>query len=289
MRSEIKYRQGIVSFLDILGFETILKTEPAQIVYDLINTFHYNIKKPYEHGTINEKYGKLCSIHVLSDCIFKTVDMTNYHDDVYAALSLLGELSFNIVSQGKLFYQHGKFLRGAITFGKFFSDEGKALLFGPAIARAYTIESNYAFYPRIYIDPCVLEVLHNILLPQYPFGKSDGCVTTGTKDDFLTNFYSWITKGDDGIWFLDYLGNFRLWFPQDENPCLFISRHKSTIEEILNLPNDHLTDSMLLKYLWLANYHNRTIDKWTKYGWAKSLEGFDPEELSVSIPKQWNK
>jgi len=286
MQQEIlQYRSGIVTFLDILGFEINLRTESAQSIYDMLQTFHH--KAVNGPAGLAEKYAKQYDIHILSDCIFKTLDMTHYHEEENAALSVMQEFMFNIVSQGSLFYRHGKLLRGAITYGNFFTDGEKQILFGPAAARAFTLESKYAFYPRIYIDPCVLNVFHNVLLPQYPFGVTEGNVTTGTKDEFLTSFYSWITKGDDGIWFLDYLRTFRLWFPDNENPCSFIRKHKAHIENMLNMPEKDLKDDHLLKYLWLAHYHNETIAKWEESGWQDNLEGFNRDELSVFIPEKY--
>ncbi len=271
--------------MDLLGFEALLSKEGAADIYNLLKTFHGQAISLQERilGTQSHRY----RIHILSDCIFKTLNMTDHQSYEYSALLVSSDFSYNVIAQGTLFYNHQKLLRGAITYGQYYSDQEDSILFGPAVSRAYIIESKHTIYPRISIDPILIDTLHKELLPNYPFEVTDNNVTTGTEEDFLKSLYSWITKGDDGVWFVDYFRNFRFWFPYDEDPCEFISMHKQYIEEALRLAEANGKDDLIMKYLWLGNYHNKTIKHWLAVGWDKSLEGFDSEKLSVVIPTKF--
>ncbi len=288
----IEYKEGIVTFLDILGFGNILREKSAQSIYDMLVSLHE--KAVEQVTTIAEKYSQKYDIHILSDCIIKSYDLSRPQDDRYAAISLQHEFMTSAILQGQLIYYHDSFLRGGITYGNYFASKEKSVLFGPAVADAYKIESQSAIYPRICIDPSVLQALHEKLLPQYPFGLTEDGVSAGSEEAVVKHLYSWITKGDDGVWFVDYLSSFRLWFPHDRDPREFIVKHKKAIEEVLYLKEISLSDTILLKYLWLAKYHNRTVGNWSNVGttWVnagtgKPIDEFDPSELTVSIPGEY--
>lgn len=55
--------------------------------------------------------------------------------------------------------RQGHFIRGGMTIGDIFIDD--SMVFGPAIVQAHTLETEFAIYPRIVIDPIVFTTFEN--------------------------------------------------------------------------------------------------------------------------------
>jgi hypothetical protein len=128
----------------------------------------------------------------------------------------------------------GIFVRGAIVLDRHYADE--AVLFGPALIRAYDMERHEAFYPRVLVDSSVCTAFEEAvrLLPAAP-----------GSDDWWRRL---LTVRSDARLFLDHLWVSRA--TEGEG----LARHKQCIEE--NLAREARRPRVWAKYAWLAVYHN---------------------------------
>ena len=85
----------------------------------------------------------------------------------------------------------GYLLRGGITVGKLIHTE--EYLVGPAMIKAYEMESRKAKYPRVLIDPVVFKFARMYHAPQ------------NSPADEVGYIRSLLTKDDDGEHFFDYV------------------------------------------------------------------------------------
>jgi len=110
------------------------------------------------------------------------------------------ELNYLIWALGRLaieLSESGVFLRGGITKGQLIHKP--PTLFGPAMVRAYELESTKAIHPRIIIE----ESLHSEWLANTP--------EAGASDDDYAGFARRAVQLDtDGQWFIDYINWQRL-------------------------------------------------------------------------------
>jgi hypothetical protein len=142
---KIKYETRLVAFLDVMGFQELLKTEQLkelQGYYDEIiprlDTKRLNFKE-------KENYKKL----IVSDSIIMTVVITKNNLETAAKFfSEVALVQFFLASKCNIW------LRGAITVGDLFIDESENILVGPAFVSAWNLEKN-ADFPRVIIDPKV--------------------------------------------------------------------------------------------------------------------------------------
>lgn len=172
------YENRIVAFIDILGFgalveesseninvtqkilsaltsmlpENLQKEADATLNYDRIPAdqvadaevtlakFNENVRKSYK-----------IDISFFSDCIVLSA-LTNNVMSKQMLLDIIGKFSMRLWSENRLL------LRGGLTVGKLYHVNGGPV-FGPAMNRAYYLESKLAKNPRILIDlECITEL-----------------------------------------------------------------------------------------------------------------------------------
>jgi hypothetical protein len=89
---------------------------------------------------------------------------------VFHELLELANIQVNLIAKGVL-------VRGSLTIGPIAVEDG--LVFGPALAHAYMLESKTAVFPRIVVEDLVLEALEQIpLLRAHNFEYELGEVKT---------------------------------------------------------------------------------------------------------------
>jgi len=127
------------------------------------------------------------------------------------------------------------------------------------------LESKFALYPRIVVDPALLaEFRENELLKAAHHDLED-------EEGYVSRL---VRRGDDGIWFVDYIRAIESELDEPEMYPIFLQTHRQLILDGgkrfagLNGP--------MSKYLWLAAYHNDVIgelkSKWFKYYGLKRAE-----------------
>lgn len=135
----MEYKDKYVAFLDIIGFKSIVSksvNDNKEIEY---------IKKIIK---ILRKVGKNKSYTItqFSDSLVISIDSKRKN----ALQNLINTILDISIQCFKIWYM----LRGGITKGKLIHEEN--FLFGPAMNTAYELESEYAVYPRIILDPKIV-------------------------------------------------------------------------------------------------------------------------------------
>ena len=182
-----------------------------------------------------------------SDSIIRIrpLDSQTNEDSRYGAL--FHELLDIGMMQGELAARN-IYIRGGFTIGEI-SYENETV-FGPGFIRAYDLESRIANYPRVVVDPKILDAM-----------KHDHRLYSShnRKDDELGYISREMQRGSDGIHFVDYL---RVTISNLDDPPVhghpFLERHKENI--LKNIKSTSELDGESGKYLWAALYHNQYLE-----------------------------
>lgn len=192
----ITYQNGIVAFIDILGFKEIVKKSernPRQLrtVYqsleflkkrelpDKWNLQLVEIEEDTQYKGISDfDIVNRTFSSAFSDSIVVTVNVDD--NNIHASLStLLSNLSF----VGSKLIIDGILIRGAITVGKIIHTP-TGIVFGQGLIDAYHLETRAAKYPRIILSDNIISKLNYPLetkrdrFPYHQYLKrfTDGCV-----------------------------------------------------------------------------------------------------------------
>jgi hypothetical protein len=151
-----EYTKSIVSYFDTLGFRRIVEnsSSPEHVAQKLKALARFSSPSP----DIIDMFGN--TFTNFSDLVLRTTPITSNSILREGAGLLYWELMDLVHVQAELIAQ-GVLLRGSITVGDIFMHE--EIVFGPALIRAYELESTVATAPRVIIDPDVFR-----LLEQYP-------------------------------------------------------------------------------------------------------------------------
>lgn len=160
-----KYKEGYVAFVDILGFKNwLLETdseesnfEKTKKVFSAINHIRHIVEDTFDD----------IELGIFSDSFVLATTNENYQ----ILFILIKEIEEIIYKETHLL------LRGGIVKGKYYIKDN--IVFGPAIVKAYEIESSIK-YPRIGIDEDVLVECENDNTDALLFVDFDGktCVNT---------------------------------------------------------------------------------------------------------------
>jgi hypothetical protein len=224
---KIKYEQRIIAFIDILGFKELVNKSKndetiLQIIYESLDRMHV-IKMAVDSDKDELTKPK---VSIFSDNIVisslagsKESILGVFWNCMYLQISLL---------------VRGVYLRGGISSGELYHDNN--FVVGPALIKAYELESKYAIYPRIVLDDCI---------------------------DYNNNFL--MSTDFDGIRYLDILGNIGFWEKAFKERGIDIVRSLEKI--VLQDLNKTSNIGIKAKYTWLLNYiqkTNRRIDSYLK-------------------------
>ncbi len=255
------YIKAIVTFIDILGFKEIVETRTPDEIKRIIGF----LIQVCDEATIPDEPPKVFEMRYInfSDSIVRTSRISDEDDRYEVNLKVILELNAIMHIQRSLI-QEGVIVRGGITVGEIFVED--KMIFGPALNRAYHLESKVAVYPRVLIDGAVHQRLH---------------------DNVVLGDMKYIWRDDDGQFFVDYLvGNIgQLWeFGMDPD----LVRESLVVHRELIMRNrkKHKEDSRnLAKYNWLATYHNQVLARFEEAGGELLCRwcGASREELRVDL------
>lgn len=238
---EKKFRKAVVIFIDILGSQDRKNFDEW---YNVMNIFSRTVEREKELDNNHPWTVYKRETHVFSDCAYIIYD---YKKDVEDSRKDMYELMriacYNTEKVLYEFLKNGFIARGAITYGDLFYDNEKNIWFGPAMNRAYFLESTQARFPRIIIDPEYAESL-------FEFNENKYCNNAAGKmlDDKI------LCRDKDGFIYLNYLNSGKLGINQLE--------YKEVIETALQLCNKErnkerekkIQESIKSKYDWLEKY-----------------------------------
>jgi hypothetical protein len=233
VKTDQRYGNYLVAFIDILGFKSIVEqSEEDQEYFNRI----LSALKHIEHFVIHNE-GKAKNEG-------NSVNMTQFSDSLvisrpYTTLSLL-LMIMNLDLIMKVLAREGIMIRGGLTSGYLYHEGNIA--FGPAFIKAYELASKKAVFPRIIIDP---DLLDGSSTPP-PYGEP-------VNKDYLHVSTKGIIKQDkDGFHFIDFLGGY---FSNPE----FIGEEleKTILGQLLRLNGDYSsTERIEAKLKWMQEYIN---------------------------------
>lgn len=161
------YSERVVAFIDILGFAALvhqLGSDPS-----LHAKLHQALAQIRVHKSSSLQPNRVqtnLEVSVFSDSIVLSSEANGLDNVVWSAV----HLQSNLLALGIL-------VRGGISCGR--TIHANDVLYGEGMLQAYYLESKAAVYPRIILDPKLIE-----------------SVETGYRSVFLR-------QDTDGLWFLD--------------------------------------------------------------------------------------
>jgi len=195
MLDEFKYRERVTAFIDILGFrkkvnESSHDHEKTLRICSALKFLTYDYKK----------YNDFCNS--TDEFVKSGRRVTAFSDSIVISYPKKEETMVFLLLDVMLLQAHlaflGFMLRGGIVCGKLFHSGN--IVFGPALVKAYELESKAAIYPRIIIERKYLEeydfnmqYLHPKLCEVHPNLK---------KRKHLAHL---VKKDNDGLYYVDFL------------------------------------------------------------------------------------
>ena len=241
----VRYKVALVTYLDILGFKELIDDRKAGDISRIIRVVKEAVQparfKPLLKEIPDDQYVNFSDSSVIATPLEET--------RARPSAQLFSQLIHLVHAQATLIFDEGILIRGAVTIGKVVKSWGQ--LFGPAVVRAYELESQEARHPRIIIDDNIFKVLDGLDHAWLHDEHTDKCALQGI-----------MSRDEDSLQFVDYLRAVRseLTDPAIYGDCL--GRHRSLINKRLK---KYAKDPQIRKkYEWLDSYHERTIATMTK-------------------------
>jgi hypothetical protein len=247
-----QYEQRIVLFLDFLGFREIV----ARTVAD--RDFFASLLRAID---LVSEIGKETA------GIFKTHRITQFSDSVvlsYAAgetsgvFHLLFDVAIAIINLAGM----GFLVRGAITAGDLFHTSKYVV--GPAMVKAYELESKRAMYPRVLIDPKLLQIARTSHASHHEAKH---------EVHYVRGFF---TKDFDGRYYFDYV-SFQSVVAYVGMEAYDYPSYLRRIGEIIAAGFKLKDERVLEKYLWLHTHYLRAIEDITKLPPRHRFRQSEPE------------
>ena len=239
---EKKFRKAVVIFIDILGSQSRVNFDEW---YNVMSIFSQMVEreKELDHNHPWTIYKR--EIHVFSDCAYIIYDykdeVEDSRKDIYA---LMGIACYNTEKVLYEFLKNKFVTRGAITYGDLFYDNEKNIWFGPAMNRAYFLESKKAIFPRIIIDPEYAERLFEFNENKYRSNAvqkiHNGEILYRDMDGFIYLIY--LNSGISGLNQMEYMNVL-------DRAVLFCDLERNHTTE-----TEEIQESIKNKYDWLEKY-----------------------------------
>jgi hypothetical protein len=241
MYNEI-YDDCIVVFFDILGFRFLVSEEHTnpEYILELLETLRQKApsKNPLPTGS------NIRGI-AFSDSFVRVVSQGSAPN---VRILLLSELIFIEDLQRKIIRDFDLPIRGAITLGKIFIDNG--IVFGPALVRAVELAEKATYgMPCILLDHNIINLIDFKNAQAKSLKDTNICVNISELPEYFVNYFnirSLITP----------INGY-----QDE--LSFLNKHRAFILE--NIKRFESNTNIVEKYKWLAWYHNKEIQKIPEY------------------------
>lgn len=236
-----KYEERYISFLDILGFSSLIeRTEKDEVLLERL----VSVLKEQEMYTSLSEYMDSSSLNDPEGFFLNMFRMSTFSDSIVistqANLLGLGLIStMTAIICNRLLHQ-GVFTRGAISKGNIIHTNSVVL--GPGLINTYNLENKAAIYPRILIDECVVSDMDALSLqggsPELRRKDFDGLFHLHILHTSIMDLTSHTLKSE-----YENLENHE-----------YMALGRREIEEALCLNKSNLT--IKAKIVWLANYYN---------------------------------
>ena len=239
----IAYRDAIVTFVDILGFRSLVAKKPGSEVAAAIKRLQQSVQPEPASGKrkLLVRPIRPSRVHAFSDCVVRVrpVDDANAFGPTFVReLADLASIQASLA-------RAGVFVRGGVTAEKIYSSD--TMVFGPGLIRAYELEAQLAHVPRIIVDPAAIQKFRSRAIPPSRMRNEIAAMRRS------------IRHSDDGLWFVDYLRAGAAALDEDGAIRDFLKEHRGRIIEAASEVN--VASSVLPKYLWAAKYHNGSCER----------------------------
>jgi hypothetical protein len=235
---EKKFRKVVVIFIDILGSQSRVNFDEW---YNVMSIFSWMVEREKELDNNHPWTVYKREIHVFSDCAYIIYD---YKDDIEDSrknmYALMGIACYNTEKILYEFLKNGFIARGTITYGDLFYDNEKNIWFGPAMNRAYFLESKQAIFPRIIIDPKYAEKLFEFNENNYRSNADNGEILYRDIDGFI--YLNYLNSGKSGINKMEYMN------------VIKIALQLCDAERNKTRKTEKIQESIKNKYDWLEKY-----------------------------------
>jgi hypothetical protein len=233
------YAEYLTTYIDVLGFRQIIEQSKdsedlcAQVqdqLSQIVDWFgQFGLKDRFHSFSFSDLTVRATRV-IDGDDVAEHVDREAYY----------------VAERQLQMAMRGWFLRGAIAIGPLAAKDG--VIFGPGLVRAYEVETTIAVYPRIVIDPLLMDRLVS--------SRSRGWLDYRAIDH-------------DGIAFVNYLfGVFlrRFSFPADpeRTPWKALDDHRHACLQFLDAEQSKKDLRVRQKAVWLSNYHNKVMRELTE-------------------------
>lgn len=227
------YEDRVIVFMDILGFKekvysSVEDEKKRKILFDVMKMIkEIEVDQFEEDGKFKDGPEK---------CIFSDSIVISYPDDTDCGYAywILHEIMFIQI----FLMNFGYISRGGVTFGKVFHKSN--VVFGPAMIKAYELESESAIYPRVIVSDEFLSFAKRNCSPQNSIKEEHKYIFSLLKQDTDQNY------------FIDYI-NVQNEIPEDFGEYLMLM--KNCIITGLNSTQQCVKD----KYDWLKKYFNNIV------------------------------
>jgi len=240
------YEPCIVSFIDVMGFRNLLETRHAHDIRDVLVQLR-EFTTPLEERPIRRvKDARLLS-RAFADSVSDAVVRVRVFDTQYNDGAFFHELLDLLHAQVECI-RHGVVIRAGVAIGNAHVGlDGRGPVFGPAMVRAYEIETDEAIYPRIVVDAAA----YQSFLEDARLRKQDH----GIKEE-LQHVDRLLRVDADGKRFIDYLRASESEFDDPASYFLFLESHAALVRGKLATTTGRVRE----KFKWLAAYHNSVVD-----------------------------
>jgi len=199
-------------------------------------------------------------ITTFSDCVVVSFK-ANEKSEIFHTLLEIKWMIMRLIYRGIL-------CRGAITYGKLIHTN--EVLFGPALAEAYILESKAALYPRV--------ILHkNIIDMAGEFRSSHH--SPKVEQQYVKSL---LEKDSDGMYYIDYFTKAQeeLDDPQYDFPD-YINRIGNTNRKgLMSSANSIYKSDLKVKYRWMKERYNQLIESVQNKEFIKLLKNSGEFELA---------
>jgi hypothetical protein len=237
------YRRAIVSYVDILGFKKLVEDsehapEKVAQIGELLQAAKDELRfNPPHLVDFSPSDPRTFFAQNFSDLTVRV----RFVDNISSTKQAVSELQYLAGTQLTLMMRNDLLIRGGMCEGDIVASTG--VTYGPALVKAYALESEYAIYPRIVVDRRLAAALLDL------------------NDESITGM---LERGDDGAYFIDYLFAsvvFDLIADEWRDAREKIEDHRNFIQREIGDGIHAKPERVKQKLLWLALYHNATLHK----------------------------
>ena len=237
-----EYTKSIVTFIDILGFGDLVRNKTAEEMGEIIRITEESSQTEQWQVSSSGRRSIVFSDTIISSCPLVGPMGPQCHSLLFDEIMTVMHL------QVKLMDKAGIFVRGALTIGDIHHDE--EAVYGPAVIDGYEIESKLCNFPRVVIDPKVLQAFED---------KEALRTIDHSYEDDSQIVESLLRQDADGLWFVDYLSAIQTELDDRGYYLVILKKHKELI--LCRASENKKLNSIALKYNWLASYHNKVVQE----------------------------